>query len=123
MATGLGIDIGADSIKVVQARVSGSTVTVTGAIKISRAGSVVLDAPTEEQAGANLIPPHLGSELKKAGLSRSGTLGVSGREVVLKYLALPPMPPAKMRMAIDMEIGGKLTGKAREADAPDVTYD
>ena len=126
MATGLGIDIGAESIKIVQARVSGGTVTVTAALKLSRAGDVVLDAPqSEEQAGMSLVPPHLGEELKKAALRRSGTLGVAGREVILKYLALPPMPPPKMKMAIDMEIGGKLTPKGRSADpdAPEVTYD
>jgi len=126
MATGLGIDIGSESIKIVQARVSGGTVTVTAALKLSRAGDVVLDAPqSEEQAGATLVPPHLGEELKKAGLRRSGTLGVAGREVILKYLALPPMPPPKMKMAIDMEIGGRLTPKGRSADseAPEVTYD
>ncbi|HYF49469.1 MAG TPA: pilus assembly protein PilM [Planctomycetota bacterium] len=126
MATGLGIDIGSESIKIVQARVSGGTVTVTAALKLSRAGDVALDAPVpEDQAGTNLVPPHLGEELKKAGLRRAGTLGVAGREVVLKYLALPPMPPPKMKMAIDMEIGGKLTPKGRSADpdAPEMTYD
>ena len=36
MATGLGIDVGSESIKVVQVKVSGGVVTVTGAIKIPR---------------------------------------------------------------------------------------
>ena len=36
MAIGLGIDLGADSIKIVQAQVSNGVVTVTGALKIPR---------------------------------------------------------------------------------------
>jgi type IV pilus assembly protein PilM len=121
MATGLGIDVGADSIKVVQARVSGSTVTVTGALKIPR-GQTVLDAP-EDESGSQFVPESLGAELKRAGLSRSGTLGVSGREIILKYLSLAPMPPDKLKMVIDMEIGGKMTAKGGDADGPAVTYD
>jgi type IV pilus assembly protein PilM len=122
MATGLGIDVGADSIKVVQVRVSGKTVSVTGALKIPRHAPAVLDAPVED-AGGFAVPETLGAELKRAGLRRDGTLGVSGREIVLKYLSLAPMPPDKLKMVIDMEIGGKLTAKGGVGDGPSVTYD
>src|SRR5207248_2085135 len=69
------------------------------------------------------IPESLGTEMKRAGLGRGGTLGVSGREVILKYVTLPPMPPEKLKLAIDMEVGGKLTVKGGSGDGPAVTYD
>jgi len=128
MATGLGIDIGAEHIKVVQAKVSGGVVTVTGALKFPRkpsSGPDMPDLPPDQQdeSGGLTIPESLGAELKRAGLSRSGTLGISGREVILKYLAAPPMPPDKLKMFIDMEIGGRLTSKGGDGDGPSVTYD
>ncbi len=140
MATGLGIDVGSESIKVVQVKVSGGVVTVTGAIKIPRGPidhgpatgpvmkrdgqsfSLTEQAPPAEESHAPpafSIPDTLGEELKKANLRRSGTLGISGREVILKYLLTPPMPPLKMKMFIDMEIGGKMGSK----QAVDSTYD
>ncbi|MCY3020610.1 MAG: pilus assembly protein PilM [Planctomycetota bacterium] len=119
MATGLGIDIGTEFVKVVQARVSGGAVTVTGAVKIPRR-TVTLDLP-EDGTGNLIVPEGLAHELKRAGLRRTGTVGISGREVILKYLATPPMPPEKLRIYIDMEIGGKLT--ARGGEATPVTYD
>src|SRR5687768_9090246 len=125
MATGLGIDVGAESIKVVQARVSGGSVTVTAAFKIPRkaAGVEGLDMP-EEASSELVLPENLGLQLKAAGLGRTGTLGVSGRDVILKYLSTPPIPPEKLRMFIDMEIGEKLPGaRGGSPDAPAVTYD
>ncbi len=129
MGTGLGIDIGNEFIKVVQAKVSGGSVTVTGALKIPRKAAAMPDMPdlppeaqTEEAGGFN-IPESLGAELKRAHLGRNGTLGVSGREVILKYVTLPPMPPEKLKLAVDMEVGGRMTAKGGSADGPDVTYD
>jgi type IV pilus assembly protein PilM len=126
MATGLGIDLGADSIKIVQAQVSNGVVTVTGALKIPRGAKniPVLDAPqTEEhQSQGPQVPEELGAELKKAALRRSGTVGISGREVMLKYLTTPPMPPDKMKLYIDMEIGGKM-GSKTGPEGPVNTYD
>lgn len=122
MPTGLGIDIGTEFIKIVQARVSGSGVTVTGALKMPRKANLGGDLP-EDGTGSLVIPEGLGQELKRVGLRRAGTLGISGREVMLKYLTPPPMPPAKLKMLIDMEVGGKLTAKGGSADAAPVTYD
>ena len=119
MATGLGIDIGSESIKVVQVRVSANSVTVTGALKIPRNAEAILDAPIDEMKN-QLVPETFGQELKRAHLRRSGTVGISGRDVILKYLTTPPMPPPKLKMYIDMEIGEKLTLKGT---APALTYD
>lgn len=124
MGTGLGIDVGTEWIKVVQVRTSGTSVTVTGALKIPRGGSSGPDLPPDMQ-GALVVPETLGQELAKAGLKRSGTLGVSGREVVLKYVATPPMPPDKLKKVIDMQVADRLIAGRKGADeqGPAVTYD
>jgi len=121
MPTGVGIDIGTEYIKVVQARVSSGAVTVTGAHKIPRKPDLGVDLP-DDGTGSMVLPETLGQELKQAGLGRSGTAGVSGREVLLKYLTPPPMVPAKLKMFIDMEVGGKLTARGGGETLP-VTYD
>jgi type IV pilus assembly protein PilM len=122
MAVGVGIDIGHDSIKVVQAKVSKNSVTVLKALKFPRPSG---GSGGDDDINAFYAPPSLGEELKKAGLPRAGTIGISGREVTLKYLAVPPMPPDKLRMFTDMEIAGKLTsrGPVDEDAGPAVTYD
>lgn len=121
MATGLGIDIGAQWIKVVQVRCSGQQITVTGALKLPRE---IGDASPEGAAGDDLsVPPNLGQELARAGLNRSGTLGITGRGMVLKYLTTPPMPPDKLRRLIDMQLGERMVPGRKEEGAPSVTYD
>ena len=127
MGTGLGIDVGAEYIKVVQARVSGGAVTVTGALKIPRKLDLGVDLPDmpeseSETDSALSLPENLGQELQRAGLRRNGTIGVSGREVNLKYLTLPPMPAEKLKMAVNMEVGGKLSAKTG-GEGPALTYD
>jgi len=119
MAVGVGIDIGHEYVKVVQASVSKNSVTVLKALKFPRNR-----ASDDEDGGAFSVPAQLGAELKKAGMRSSGAVGVSGREVTLKYLATPPMPPDKIRMVTDMEIAGKLTSRGGEEETgPAVTYD
>ena len=148
MSTGLGIDVGHEYIKVVRASVSGGKVTVTGALKISRKASGAVDADAaspEETAGDDgprkfgkrpagatpaaisaplAIPPNLGALLKAAKLSATGTVGITGREVNLKYMQVPPVPPDKLRMLLGIELGGKYGNiKTADDDGPAITYD
>lgn len=116
MATGLGIDVGSRWIKIVQVRCSGKSVTVTGALKLPR-------SPEESEEGASFVPPTLGQELARAGLRRSGSLGISGREVMLKYLTTPPIPPDKLKMMIDMQIGDRLVPGQKGDGGSSLTYD
>ena len=110
MATGLGIDIGAESIKIVAVRTAGAVVSVTAAMKLTRPAAARVDG--QDDGGAHrFAPENLGEELKRANLRRVGTVGVSGRDVILKYLITPPMPPPKLKSYIDMEIGGKIGSK------------
>ena len=123
MTTGLGIDLGAQWIKVVQVRCSGTSVSVTGALKLPRAAHGP-DLPPDMQ-GAVVVPPNLGQEFARAGLKHSGTLGITGREVLLKYVASPPLPPEKLKMIIDMQVADRLVPGARkgEGEGLAVTHD
>ena len=119
MATGLGIDIGSEWIKAVQVSVSGGKVTVTGALKMPRAAG----GTASEEGGMHAVPPNLGEELSRARLRRSGCVGLTGKEVVLRYVTTPPMPPDKLRSYIDMQIGERMVGGRKEEGAPALTYD
>jgi type IV pilus assembly protein PilM len=120
MATGLGIDIGSEWIKAVQVSVSGGKVTVTGALKIPRSGG---GPGAEEDGGMHAVPPNLGQELSHARMRRSGCVGLTGKEVVLRYVTTPPMPPDKLRSYIDMQIGERVMVGKKEEGAPALTYD
>jgi hypothetical protein len=119
MATGLGIDIGSEWIKAVQVSVSGGKVTVTGALKMPRAAG----GAASEEGGMHTVPPNLGEELSRARLRRSGCVGLTGKEVVLRYVTTPPMPPEKLRSYIDMQIGERMVVGKKEEGAPALTYD
>ena len=132
MASGIGIDIGSESIKIVRVSVSRGKVSVTGAMKIPRGSAGLAEAavapenagkPEKKGSDAPTIPPGLGKLIKAAGLSTTGTVGVTGREVNVKYLSVPPVPPDKLRMLLSMELAGKLSGGKVQDDIPAVTYD
>ena len=131
MASGIGIDIGSESIKIVRVAVSRGKVSVTGAMKIPRnspalgADAIAIDAPPPDKKNADafVVPAALGKLLKTAGLSSTGAVGVTGREVNVKYLSVPPVPPDKLRMLLSMELAGKLSGGKLQDDIPAVTYD
>ncbi|MEI6231578.1 MAG: pilus assembly protein PilM [Planctomycetota bacterium] len=135
MASGIGIDIGNDSIKIVRVSVSRGKVAVTGAMKIPRNSPALgADATQPEKAGSDgkpekksgdafFVPTALGALIKSAGFATTGTVGVTGREVNIRYLSVPPVPPDKLRMLLNMELAGKLTGGKIQDDVPAVTYD
>ncbi len=125
MSTGVGIDIGSLWIKVVQVQVSGKNLVVTGALKIPNPhADAVAEGTDETVPGAKgktnkpdpltQILPTLGEALIKAGIARKGLIGLTGREVNLRYFDLPPMPPARIKLYIDMQIQDKAPGGKKE---------
>lgn len=107
MPVGVGIDLGSDHLKVVQVVKSGQTYTVTGALR--------LGVPP----GQAKCPAGWGASLKAAGIRRKGTVGISGREVMMKYVVAAPMAPDKLRMYVDMQVADK----ASLSTAGQITYD
>jgi type IV pilus assembly protein PilM len=125
MAIGLGVDIGTESIKAVQVKVSGNEITVTGALKIPRDSLVASKETAEDQEskGQDAVPATLGKDLARAGLRRTGCLGLTGRDIVLRYLTTPPMSPQKLRMFIDMQISDRVIPGKKDEGSQGITYD
>ena len=125
MSTGLGIDAGAQWIKAVQVRCSGDRVLVTGALRLPRPGAKPPGAEEDEaeHSGAVLVPPTLGAELARAGLRSRGTAGITGRDLMYKYISTPPLPLEKLRMFMELQAADRLLPGRKSEGAPAVTYD
>ena len=108
--TGLGIDLGARSIKVVRVRSSDAGVRVLSAVKIERPLSKK-ESPVEPPDGSRM-------RLSRAGLSGKGVVAASGRDVMLRYVVVPPAPPWRLRKIVDFE----LKGKSASPDELDTDY-
>jgi type IV pilus assembly protein PilM len=50
-------------------------------------------------------------------------MGLTGREILLRYINCPPMPPDKLRMFVDMQITDRLTASRKQEGPPPLTYD
>jgi len=108
MAAGLGIDLGASAVKAVKLRRRG------GGWQVLRACRVVDPAPPPPpvkpgkslQAPPRELPRDARAELRRAGLSGNGAVGLTGRDLMVKYVSTPPVPPWKLQMMMDLEIKG-----------------
>lgn len=92
MGIGVGLDLGTDSIKLVQVRTSPRGVSILSAARIPR--------PTSGEFPAAAVL----DALRRAGLPRRATLGFSGRGLMLRYVPMPPVPPWRLRMLVEYEI-------------------
>lgn len=103
---GVGIDIGAKAVKVAQLERRGGALTLTAALRLTR--------PPE--AGEGALEPEtaadLAENLRAGGIPAAGALvGLSGRELILRYTQVPPVPDWRLKMLMDFEIG-ELAGKS-----------
>jgi type IV pilus assembly protein PilM len=111
---GLGIDIGAATVKAVRLERRGAGLQVTGAVKLTTA-----DVPEEQYN----IDPEVASELARhlagAGIrTKRAAVGVSGKDLIMRYVEVPPVPQWRLKMIMDFEIG-EMAGRA----GGDVTSD
>lgn len=92
MARGVGIDYGSHSLKVAAVRWSGKEVALL------RAASIPVGADGDGEALARRVAE---KGLRLGG----GVYGVSGRDSILRYTHVPPVPPWRMKLIMDYEIG------------------
>ncbi|MHC5036402.1 MAG: pilus assembly protein PilM [Planctomycetota bacterium] len=111
---GLGIDIGAASVKAVRLERRGHSMEVSGAVKLTTA-----DVP-EENYNVDLdVATDLAQHLAGAGIrAKKACVGVSGKDLIIRYVEVPPVPPWRLKMIMDFEIG-EMAGRA----GGDVTSD
>jgi type IV pilus assembly protein PilM len=108
MASGLGIDLGAGAVKAVKVRRRGSGWQVLRAWRVAEAAPPPppVKPGKASQAPPRELPPGARAEFRRAGLSGSGAVGVTGRDLMVKYVSTPPVPPWKLQMMMDLEIKG-----------------
>ncbi len=92
MGVGVGLDPGADGMKVVKVRAGPGGVSILSAARLERPGEGGF--PADELLEA----------MRRARIPRKAVLGVSGRDVMLRYVPVPPVPPWRLRMLVEFEI-------------------
>ncbi|MHC4503883.1 MAG: pilus assembly protein PilM [Planctomycetota bacterium] len=98
MGVGVGVDPGAGSIKIVQVRTGALGVSITSAARVQRSSD---GFPAAEE---------LLRALTRAKARRRATLGLSGRDLMLRYLAVPPVPPWRLMKLVEFEIRENMAG-------------
>src|SRR5947209_19100612 len=98
MAVAVGIDIGRGSATAVQGRRRGSSRSLEKVVRLSidelRDAGVDVDSPGD-------LAQAVATRLKAKGLSPSGaTLGVSGKDAIIRYAHFPPMPPWRLALVM-----------------------
>jgi len=87
---GIGIDYGTDSLKVVAGREKGGAFQVLQAATIAAAGSDPL--------------VELGALLSQWGVKGEAVLGVTGKDMIIRYTQLPLMPDWRLQQVMGFEI-------------------
>jgi type IV pilus assembly protein PilM len=107
VASGLGIDLGSSAVKAVRLRKRGASWQVLGAVRVNDpAPPPEPPAKPGEPLPPRVLPAGLRQEAAAAGLAGRGALGITGRDLMVKYVATPPVPPWKLRLMMDLEIKG-----------------
>lgn len=112
---GVGIDIGTRGVTVAQLERRGDGLVLTAALRLSRPTQV------DEYAIEPETVADLAANLRSAGIPVSGAvLGLSGRDLILRYTQVPPVPDWRLKMLMEFEIG-ELAGKSGGDVASDYT--
>jgi len=102
MSTGIGIDLGAHSIKVVELRATEKGAVVRKAIHLDRAA---LEARGVDPAVRADLAALLKKEMAAAGIpTRNVVLGISGKDSIIRYTHVPPVPAWRLKKIMDYEV-------------------
>jgi len=110
---GVGIDIGSNFLKIVEIKLKKGRYYLTDmfSLKIGSAEINGREAILEEQL-QDIIQRRLnGNSLRR------GTVGISGKGVLHRYIHIPPVPPWKVAMMVDFEVQSSGVGEE------DISYD
>lgn len=106
------VDIGSHSIKVVQLRKKGDSLSLLrlGSIELAELGR--MEDSRRKLAKESALLRNLLSQVRLR--TRWAMTVVSGRQVILRYTTTPPAPPAKLRQLIEFEIEEEAPGTLKE---------
>jgi type IV pilus assembly protein PilM len=103
---GVGIDIGSQGVTVAQLEKRGDALVLTGALRLSRPPGAS-ETGLEPETAADLA-----HNLKSSGIPATGALlGLSGRDLILRYTQVPHVPDWRLKMLMEFEIS-ELAGKS-----------
>lgn len=113
MTLGIGIDVGGSSVTIAAVRSRRGSLALEHYLHLPLAelGVDPEDAPSVARAVAE--------RLAQRGLRAAGAvLGVSGRDAIIRYSLLPPMPDWRLKLLVDLEVKdtAEKTGEALSAD-------
>jgi type IV pilus assembly protein PilM len=86
----LALDLGSRNVKVVEVSVRGGAITVTGY------GEARITSDQDKVAAVHEI-------VTQRGMTRRTATAISGRDVIVRYVSLPPMPDAQLTNAVHAE--------------------
>ncbi|MHC4472200.1 MAG: pilus assembly protein PilM, partial [Planctomycetota bacterium] len=120
-STGTGVVIGSHSLKVVQARKKG------GVLKITKVANLKIGSATAERLLDSKKREHLTSLLIGAGVKPGeAMLGLTGRDLIIRYTHVPPVPDWRLAMLMKFEIeevseqsGGEVSADYARLDLPE----
>lgn len=98
MGVGIGLDPGADSVKIVKVRTGPGGTSILSAVLVPR------------PSGGEFPAAEVARALSRAGIPKRATCGISGRDLMLRYVAVPPVPPWRLKMLVDFEIRENMAG-------------
>jgi len=114
MGHGIGIDVGAEAVKVVEVRASAAAVEVLHAECVPR-GALGVDA-----ADSSAVARAAAARAVARGVRRATAVaGIAGSDTVLRYLTASPAPAWKLHQLLDDEVG-QATGDDPRAFARDM---
>ena len=112
MAVSVGLDIGQGSIKAVALKGSGSTITLSRYAVLSRQ-QLRDEGIADDDASA--LGARIATWLKTEGFPTSRLqVAVAGRDSIIRYSNLPPMPPWRLKLLMEYEIA-EVAEKAGES--------
>ncbi len=110
-----GVDVGATSIKIACLAKSGSQITVADTVKIPLSSEHAAGTDSWLIAASQALAADLRARGMKLG---SVVLGVGGRDTILRYSQIPPVPDARLGLIMRYQIN-EIAGKTEEAISAD----
>ncbi len=120
-STGTGVVLGSHSVKVIQARKKG------GILKLTSVANIKLDHAMAERPMDGEKTDRLASLLSGAiGKTGDAILGLTGRDLIIRYTHVPPVPDWRLEMLMKFEIeevseqsGGEVCADWAPLDLPE----
>ncbi len=116
MSLGVGIDVGGSSVTVAAVRSRKGSLALEGFLHVPLEALAADGVPVDDPAA---VARAVAVRLQQRGVKASGAvLGVSGRDAIIRYSLLPPMPAWRMELLMELEVKdtAEKTGEALSAD-------